>query len=93
MKHQIIGILLGIGLLTGSIAWATNRNATQKVELENIVSPTKVEYDSVWYARQAEGWAKEIKKNPKNEYAWRNYYLATQVRIAKIGEQRMPRTS
>ena len=55
MKHQIIGILLGIGLLTGSIAWATNRNATQKVELENIVSPTKVEYDSVWYARQAEG--------------------------------------
>ncbi|MBQ8361369.1 MAG: hypothetical protein IJX44_05395 [Bacteroidaceae bacterium] len=77
MKHQIIGILLGIGLLTGSIAWATNRNATQKVELENIVSPTKVEYDSVWYARQAEGWAKEIKKNPKNEYAWRNYYLAS----------------
>lgn len=77
MKHQIIGILLGIGLLTGSIAWATNRNATQKVKLENIVSPTKVEYDSVWYARQAEGWAKEIKKNPKNEYAWRNYYLAS----------------
>ncbi len=81
MKHQIIGILLGIGLLTGSIAWATNRNATQKVELENIVSPTKVEYDSVWYARQAEGWAKEIKKNPKNEYAWRNYYLASKYQL------------
>ncbi len=81
MKHQIIGILLGIGLLTGSIAWATNRNTTQKVELENIVSPTKVEYDSVWYARQAEGWAKEIKKNPKNEYAWRNYYLASKYQL------------
>ena len=81
MKHQIIGILFGIGLLTGSIAWATNRNATQKVELENIVSPTKVEYDSVWYARQAEGWAKEIKKNPKNEYAWRNYYLASKYQL------------
>lgn len=66
MKHQIIRILVGVGLLTGSIAWATNRTATQKVELENIVSPTKVEYDSVWYARQAEGWAKEIKKNPKS---------------------------
>ena len=81
MKHQIIGILFGIGLLTGSIAWATNRNAIQKVELENIVSPTKVEYDSVWYARQAEGWAKEIKKNPKNEYAWRNYYLASKYQL------------
>lgn len=81
MKHQIIGILLGIGLLTGSIAWATNRNAIQKVELENIVSPTKVEYDSVWYARQAEGWAKEIKNNPKNENAWRNYYLASKYQL------------
>lgn len=81
MKHQTIGILLGIGLLTGSIAWATNRNATQKVELENIVSPTKVEYDSVWYARQAEGWAKEIKKNPKNENAWLNYYLASKYQL------------
>lgn len=77
MKHQIIGILVGAGLLAGGIAFATNRTAIQKVELQDIVSPTKVEYDSVWYAQQAEGWAKEIKKNPKNEYAWRNYYLAS----------------
>lgn len=81
MKHQIIRILVGVGLLTGGIAFAANHATVQKVELQDIVSPTKVEYDSVWYARQAEGWAKEIKKNPKNEYAWRNYYLASKYQL------------
>lgn len=44
---------------------------------EEIVSPIVMEYDSLYYATQAQAWKKEIQKNPQNEKAWENYYKAS----------------
>ncbi len=46
----------------------------QKPEI--IVSPIVMEYDSVYYAHQAQAWKKEIDQHPENEEAWENYYNA-----------------
>ena len=41
-----------------------------------------------WYQKQAALWEAEVKKNPKNPQAWRNYYFATRYAWPK---ERTPR--
>lgn len=48
---------------------------------EEIISPIRIEYDSLYYARQAQVWKEEIQKNNQNEEAWENYYKASKYQL------------
>lgn len=66
MKKLIITVLaLCVGILV---------NAQKPVE---VVSFTSHNYGVDWYKGQIEAWQKEVDKNPKDEWAWRNLYMAT----------------
>ncbi len=43
---------------------------------EKFLGIAAVQQDSVYYANQAEAWHNEILKNPKDETAWKYYYMS-----------------
>ncbi|SFT85629.1 hypothetical protein SAMN05216474_2747 [Lishizhenia tianjinensis] len=49
----------------------------QATKAEEIYSFTRVINSYKWYVTQHELWAKEVKKDKKDEEAWTNYYAAT----------------
>jgi len=48
-----------------------------QVKPEKFLGIAVNEEDSVYYANQAEAWHNEIKQNPRNETAWKYYYMAS----------------
>ena len=48
---------------------------------EKIVTFTKTEYSTDWYAKQAKLWEAEIKKDPNNDDAWLNCFRATRYKL------------
>lgn len=48
-----------------------------QVKPEKFLGIATIANDSAYYARQAEVWHGEILKNPKNETAWKYYYMAS----------------
>ena len=44
---------------------------------ETIESFISTSYEAEWYAEQIEAWQKKVDADPKNEWAWRNLFRAT----------------
>lgn len=66
MKKLLVTVLCAITAL----------NINAQVKPENIKSIIVMQKDSAWYAHQTEAWRQEVKKNPTDETAWRNYFEA-----------------
>lgn len=66
MKKMIFAAIA----LLGSV----NANAQRA---ETIYSFVAVNHEAEWYAEQAEAWEKEVAKDSRNEWAWRNLFRAT----------------
>lgn len=65
--RKLIQSILAIAILL-SLAFAQ--------QPEPIYSFARVLHPAEWYEQQVKAWKKEIDKNPKNAYAWYNYYRA-----------------
>ena len=76
-KHMIAVALVALVSL-GSVAMA--QTAKEKETLQKVETPVKVKHDAEWYKTQERLWKAEVKKNPKNEEAWKNYYNAMRYR-------------
>src|SRR6478609_820529 len=76
MKHSISKniILAVILLIVTSISFSQH--------LQKVHSFIKEYHEVAWYEEQKELWGKELKKNPKDEEAWSNYYNA--IRTAYV---------
>lgn len=66
-KRVIITCLASLAFALGAVA------QTKAVRVE---SPLVTEKDFVWYTEQKEAWRALTQKEPQNEEAWRNYYIA-----------------
>lgn len=53
---------------------------TKVEEPQKVETGVKVLHSAEWYKTQERLWKAEIKKNPKNEEAWGNYYRAVRYR-------------
>ena len=66
----------------------------QKAEtVESIITNSR---DTEWYPTQAEAWQKKVDANPKDEWAWRNLFLASyyhEQRDGGIDNQDQSRTA
>ena len=72
-KHMIVAAVVAMMSL-GSVAMT--QRTTEKETPQKVETPVKVKQSAEWYKAQERLWKAEIDKNPKNEEAWRNYYLA-----------------
>lgn len=66
-KKKAWAWLTALTLATGMAA------QTRTVKIE---SPIVTEKDFVWYTEQKEAWKEAVRRNPKDEVAWLNYYTA-----------------
>ena len=59
---------------------------SQTEKPERIVTYLKTDHDAAWYARQAELWEKEVRRNPQNDDAWYFWFTATRYRLMHEGD-------
>ena len=63
-------------IIAAAIIYCTFASAQKAETIESIIS-TSHEPESEWYARQIEAWQKKVDADPKDEWAWRNLFRAT----------------
>lgn len=76
-KHMIVAAVVAMVSL-GCVAMT--QATTEKETPQKVETGVKVLHSAEWYKTQERLWKAEIKKNPKNEEAWGNYYRAVRYR-------------
>ena len=78
----VMAILLITSLAASAQKETTNAtNSTSKIACAEI--PQTIEtfiansHEAEWYGAQAQAWQKVVDENPKDEWAWRNLFRAT----------------
>lgn len=61
-------------IIATTIIYCTFASAQKAETIESFIS---TEHKPEWYARQIEAWQKKVDADPKDEWAWRNLFRAT----------------
>ena len=61
-------------IIAAAIIYCTFASAQKAETIESFIS---TEHKPEWYARQIEAWQKKVDADPKDEWAWRNLFRAT----------------
>ena len=61
-------------IIAAAIIYCTFASAQKAETIESFISTS---HEPEWYARQIEAWQKKVDANPKDEWAWRNLFRAT----------------
>ncbi len=61
-------------IIAAAIIYCTFASAQKAETIESFISTS---HEPEWYARQIEAWKKKVDANPKDEWAWRNLFRAT----------------
>lgn len=69
-------IVIAITLICSLLTFA-QQTEDKTVKAETIQSFVAKSHPTEWYKEQAEAWQKRVDENPKDEWAWRNLFLAT----------------
>ena len=61
-------------IIAAAIIYCTFASAQKAETIESFISTS---HEPEWYARQIEAWQQEVNADPKDEWAWRNLFRAT----------------
>ena len=61
-------------IIAAAIIYCTFASAQKAETIESFISTS---HEPEWYAQQIEAWQKKVDANPKDEWAWRNLFRAT----------------
>ena len=61
-------------IIATTIIYCTFASAQKAETIESFIS---TDHEPEWYARQIEAWQQEVNADPKDEWAWRNLFRAT----------------
>ena len=61
-------------IIAAAIIYCTFASAQKAETIESIICTS---HEPEWYAQQIEAWQKKVDANPKDEWAWRNLFRAT----------------
>ena len=61
-------------IIATTIIYCTFASAQKAETIESFISTS---HEPEWYAQQIEAWQKKVDANPKDEWAWRNLFRAT----------------
>ena len=61
-------------IIAAALVFCAFASAQKAETIESIISTS---HEPEWYARQIEAWKKKVDANPKDEWAWRNLFRAT----------------
>ena len=61
-------------IIAAAIIYCTFASAQKAETIESFINTS---HEPEWYARQIEAWQKKVDANPKDEWAWRNLFRAT----------------
>ena len=61
-------------IIAAALVFCAFTSAQKAETIESIISTS---YEPEWYARQIEVWQKKVDADPKDEWAWRNLFRAT----------------
>lgn len=61
-------------IIAAAIIYCTFASAQKAETIESFISTS---HEPEWYARQIEAWQKKVDADPKDEWAWRNLFRAT----------------